>query len=338
MTDPRVLIGVPLYNGERYLEAAVESLLEQTFTDFDLLLLDDHSSDRTPEVARHLAASDPRVRYERNRQRLGLVGAWNRALELCAAKYPNAQYFAWGSDHDLWDRRWLEALSTELDCNDDVVLCYPLRDCINDDGDDMGVAPRFFETHGVHDRLDRLRLTVGGMSAGNMIYGLFRLSALLRVTPLRLTILPDRLLLSDLSLEGGFRQVPETLWHRRYREGEVASVGRQRRSIYPHGAPIDSYVPWCITHSSHTARKLLTERRQIDRSRIRIALAIKDFVRQTVKFYLAESPSWRRGRSYARDGFRYSKRVRRRVWRASKRRWRSAAHVVNRLTHTRLGL
>lgn len=77
--QPVVSVCVPTYNGGQYLRAALQSILEQTFTDYELVLVDDNSTDNTEAIARSF--NDPRLRFLRNPQRLGLVGNWNRCLE-----------------------------------------------------------------------------------------------------------------------------------------------------------------------------------------------------------------------------------------------------------------
>src|SRR3989442_1823225 len=71
---PRVSVGMPVYNGERYLAEAVDSLLAQTYEDFELIICDNASTDRTGEIARSYAARDTRVRYARNEKNLGAGG------------------------------------------------------------------------------------------------------------------------------------------------------------------------------------------------------------------------------------------------------------------------
>jgi len=77
--DPRVSVSVPMYNGADHIGECIDSVLQQTFTDFELVLVDDASSDRTVEIARSF--DDGRIRIIQNPQRLGAEGNWNAALE-----------------------------------------------------------------------------------------------------------------------------------------------------------------------------------------------------------------------------------------------------------------
>src|SRR5438034_9026734 len=84
---PRVSVGMPVYNGERYVAEAVDSLLAQTYEDFELIICDNASTDRTGEIARSYAARDTRVRYARHEKSLGAGGNLRRGLALASAEY-----------------------------------------------------------------------------------------------------------------------------------------------------------------------------------------------------------------------------------------------------------
>lgn len=82
---PRVSVCLPTYNGERFVAEAIASILAQRFTDFELLVVDDASTDATREIVR--AFADPRLRLYQNEQRLGIPGNWNRCLALATGEY-----------------------------------------------------------------------------------------------------------------------------------------------------------------------------------------------------------------------------------------------------------
>ena len=81
-TAAPVSICLPIYNGKDYLTECIESILQQTYRDFELLIVDDGSNDASPEIVRAYAARDERIRYHRNEHNLGLVANWNRCVEL----------------------------------------------------------------------------------------------------------------------------------------------------------------------------------------------------------------------------------------------------------------
>lgn len=251
---PRAAIGVPLYNGGKHVAEALESLLAQRYANFGVVLVDDCSTDATAEVALRYFERDRRVRFVRNAERLGMIGNWKRAFELSLHLFPGAEYFAWASDHDVWHPRWLEALMAELDASPDCVLAYPQSFKISSEGEVVSKRPWTFDTRGIADPLPRLRLAVEGMSAGNMVYGLFRADVIRRCGVFRPVLNPDRLLISEASVYGQFRQVPEILWYRRTLAR--VSVERQRAAFFPNGSPLYSQLPWWATHAGALAWSL----------------------------------------------------------------------------------
>jgi glycosyltransferase involved in cell wall biosynthesis len=85
--SPRVSVCIPIFNGETYLRECVNSVLAQTFRDFEVLLVDDHSGDHSEAIAREYCARDSRVRYTRNDLNFGLVGNWNKCAELAKGEW-----------------------------------------------------------------------------------------------------------------------------------------------------------------------------------------------------------------------------------------------------------
>lgn len=83
----RVSIGLPVYNGEQYLAKALDSLLAQTFTDFEVIISDNASTDRTSEICAAYLERDPRIRYYRNQQNIGAAPNFNRTFELATGMY-----------------------------------------------------------------------------------------------------------------------------------------------------------------------------------------------------------------------------------------------------------
>ena len=99
--DPTVTVAIPTYNRAALLPDAIESVLAQTFSDFELLILDDASTDETPTVAR--SYGDRRVRHIRNPKNIGMTANWNRGFELARGTYVSPLH-----DDDRWTDRFLE--------------------------------------------------------------------------------------------------------------------------------------------------------------------------------------------------------------------------------------
>jgi glycosyltransferase involved in cell wall biosynthesis len=225
-----VVLGMTLYNNARHLPEAIDSLLAQTHGDFALVLLDDASADETESVARDYASRDPRITYFRHDRRQAMIATWRDVVEIAIREYPTAEYFAWVSDHDRWHPRWLERLLAELDSDPDAVIAYPITRRIGQTGIELDKGPRLFDTTGCADLRARWRrMCHAAVGAGDMVYGLMRVDALQKAGIFRRVLRPDRLLIAELILIGGVRQVPEALWFRR--ESNGASVDRQRHTL-----------------------------------------------------------------------------------------------------------
>lgn len=245
----RAAVGVPLYDGVVHLRAALGSLRAQDSGDVAVVVVDDSLSDEPGQIVQQEFAG--RIQhYERNSERLGLVATWRRTFERARDLNPGLEYFAWGSDHDVWEPAWARELVAALDANPGTVLAYGMSDWIDDDGKTVR-GPWSFETAGIESDTVRFTSTVRRMRAGDMVYGLFRARALERCGVFRRVLLPDRLLLAELSLEGEFRQVPRMLWHRRAPRRTQREPARQRAA---HGrAPVSLMLPWSLQHAAAIA-------------------------------------------------------------------------------------
>lgn len=228
---PRVALGMTVYNGERFLKQALTSVLAQTFEDFVVAIVDDGSTDGSADVIKQIAATDSRIVFHRNKRRTGMVAAWRRAFKLAQAESQKAEYFAWLSDHDIWHSKWLEVMVGELDQNQKLALVYPLTQFIDDRGELVYKHVPLSSNHGISNVEARFRYTTRNLrGSGNMVYGLFRRQALHRASVFRPTLLPDRLLMIELSLHGQIKQVFSSYWYRR--QLNEATLVRQKRSLF----------------------------------------------------------------------------------------------------------
>ena len=246
------MVGLPLYDVS-LLAPALESLLAQSYDDFAVVVCDDGSEEQgRAAVAPYLSAH---VSYDHNPVRLGLTANWRRTFARARELHGGSAYFAWASDHDLWAPDWLGPLVDALDSAPSAVLAWPRTVALDDEGRELGTTPGF-DTTGLRSRRARFAATVLGVPAGDMVYGLFRADALERCGMFADVLLPDRLLLAELSLLGTFRHVPEATWRRRYRAGVVASRERQLDSFFPAGAPRTAERRWPLQHAAAFVRTM----------------------------------------------------------------------------------
>jgi len=202
---PLVSIGMPVYNGEAYLRAALDALLAQDWPHFELIVSDNASTDATAAVVAEYAARDGRIRYSRNAENLGAVA--NSQLVVDRAR---GKYYLWASCHDLWAPSLLRRCVQIMETDESVVLSFPRAAEIDPDGNRIGPLRGRIDTRGL-SRVARY-YTVTRYITGYAVYGVFRLAALKQVLPIRRVLGPDAFLLHELSLLGSYAHVPEELF------------------------------------------------------------------------------------------------------------------------------
>jgi glycosyltransferase involved in cell wall biosynthesis len=222
-----VSIGVPVYNGERYLAQTLESLLGQTFTDFELLICDNASTDGTAEVARGYAARDRRVRYARSDRNLGLARNFNRAFELSTG-----EYFRWFAGDDLAAPQSLQRCVEVLDREPAVVLAYPKTRLIDAHGQvikdyDDGLHLQSTSPSG------RFRELLHRLGLCNAFYGLMRAAVVRRTGLLGSYSGSDVVFQAELVLHGTFWEIPDVLFFRRmHAAASSAATPEERVAFY----------------------------------------------------------------------------------------------------------
>ena len=89
MTDqtPKLSVGIPVYNGEKYLSYCLDSILNQTFTDFEIIICDNGSTDNTSEICQTYAQSDSRIKFIKNETNIGITGNYNKVFKLSKGQY-----------------------------------------------------------------------------------------------------------------------------------------------------------------------------------------------------------------------------------------------------------
>jgi len=222
-----VAIGLPVYNGANYLAAAIESILQQSYSDFDLVISDNASTDATEEICRDYARRDSRIRYVRQPRNLGAAGNHNVLVGMT-----DSQYFKWAAHDDLIAPGFLAACVGALDANPSVVVASPASNLIDEDGMPLPFSP---ERGGVIDRAGVcwpvLPESNDGLSAVDPavrfaavmlkmvmcveIFGVMRRSALLRTRLQGPFSGADKVLLAEMSLLGPFWLGSQVLFSRR---------------------------------------------------------------------------------------------------------------------------
>jgi glycosyltransferase involved in cell wall biosynthesis len=218
-STPVVSVGVFVYNGERFIEESINSILNQTLTDFELIISDNASTDRTGEIAEAYAQRDDRIRYHRCEKNMG--AGWNarRVYEVATGKY-----FRWAAVDDLLEpdllRRCVEILESDPDC----VLAHPRTKEVDENGTFIKNYVTPMKTD-YDDPVARFReLLLSGGDRCYQIYGVMRMSALRQLPPQGIYVNADGVLLARMSLLGRFYEVPEYLFINRRHSGQSGAT------------------------------------------------------------------------------------------------------------------
>jgi len=215
-TTPYVSVAIPVYNGENFVAEAIESVLGQTWSDLELVICDNGSTDRTEDICKTFAARDSRVRYYRNDTNIGIVKNFNRALALAS---PSSKYFKFAPHDDYYDPTFLEQCVAALDEDPTAVLCNARISIVNERRDvvkrnDVELKADMLEPH------ERFLALLNNSKCFDL-FAVIRRSALAKMPA---PLLPsygnsDGVLLARLGLLGRFQYLDEYLYYNRdYKE------------------------------------------------------------------------------------------------------------------------
>ncbi|NEP60959.1 MAG: glycosyltransferase family 2 protein [Symploca sp. SIO2G7] len=233
--QPCISIGLPVYNGENFLEESLKSLLSQTFEDFELIISDNASTDRTRAICQAYAAQDKRIRYYYNQENFGPAWNYNRVFELSRGKY-----FKWAAHDDICTPEFLEKCFEVLENNPSIVLCYPKTKIINEFSElienynvelkTSSPEPheRFYDLTRLHHRCYQ-------------IFGVIRSSTLAKTPLIDSYAGSDRVLLARISLYGQFFELPEYLFcARRHPQQSIELLFHPKRKL----TRLHQYAVW----------------------------------------------------------------------------------------------
>lgn len=222
---PRVTIGLPVYNGENYLAAAIESVLKQTFGDFELIIADDASTDRTAEICRSYAERDPRVRYHRNARNRGAAPNYNFLVDQA-----RGEFFKWIAHDDEITPDFLATTVAALVARPEAVVAHTRIRVIDKDARELTVYDNAIPLTTQARQSDRFAGIILDRYAHHAFFGLIRMEAL-RKTPVHKSYPGgDRALMAFLALLGPYVHIPEPLyWQRHHPDRYGVKVSNRER-------------------------------------------------------------------------------------------------------------
>lgn len=215
---PRVSIGLPVYNAQKYLHESVDSILSQTFGDFELIISDNASTDDTEDICRNYAKSDNRIRYYRYDKNQGAPWNFNNVL-----RHARGRYFRWQCADDMIAPSHLACCVEMLDREPGVVLCYGRTTIIDDKGNALGEYNNGLNLIESKAK-DRYKHLYDNLELCNVQYGLMRIDAVKKTSLLGNYIGSDEVFLGELAIYGKFREIPEELFFVRMHSGSSSSI------------------------------------------------------------------------------------------------------------------
>ena len=244
----RLSIGLPVYNGDAFLAAAIDSLLAQTFKDFELIISDNASTDGTEAICRERAARDARVRYIRHDVNRGAMFNFNHVVEVA-----RGTYFKWAAHDDVHEPTFLARCVEALDRDPGVVLAFTQLVDINEAGVRIPFPSPALRWDSTRPNV-RFRALCNPHHRCESVFGVMRIDALRRSFLISDYAGCDRVLLAQLSLMGRYYEVPEVLFlHRehaqrstmRYKDSKKRTewfTARPGKPALPHFRMLSGYA------------------------------------------------------------------------------------------------
>lgn len=228
MPSSLVSVGLPVYNGQRYLSIAIESVLAQTHSNIELVICDNCSTDRSEAICRDFSSRDSRVRYHRNERNIGAAGNFCRTFELA-----KGEYFRWLSADDSIGPGSVEKCLTLLMSDPGLALACTKTVFVDELGKETGPYDAVQALPQAR-AIDRVRGAIDQDPWCNAVYGLVRRDTLSRTALLGPFPGSDKTLLTELAMHGRFAEVPEPLFFRRIHPGAYSfAVSAERdRTFY----------------------------------------------------------------------------------------------------------
>ncbi|WP_405240835.1 glycosyltransferase family 2 protein [Lentisalinibacter orientalis] len=220
----KVTVGIPVFNGERWLAETIESVLRQTLQEIEVIVSDNASTDDSWRIAQDIAAGDERVQCYRNAENLGVFRNLDRTFELSSTPY-----FKWCAVGDVVEKSFLEKALEILEQRNEVMLVYSAT----------GFIGRYAHQPSVHDldaslesfdAVERYRAYFSSRGLNSPFHGLIRSRALARTSLNRAFRGSDLCLIAALLLQGPFVRLPDKLLYRRI-EPETATAVKTRAQL-----------------------------------------------------------------------------------------------------------
>jgi len=244
---PLVSVGLPVFNGEKLLAKALDALLNQDYSNLEIIISDNGSTDTTSNICKEFVNKDSRVQYFRSEENLGSSWNFNRVLELS-----NGKYFMWAAHDDLREPAFVRACVEKMEKCPEAVLCQAHTATFIEGRNEMLCVANLDGFESVTGLTERYRQTLKHFPA-TAIYGLYRSSAMRKTRLFEKVIATDLAFIQELSIYGNFVQVPEVLFHyigrkkwNNVHQDFKSFLGKERKPWW--------YLPFVVLFCNHWSR------------------------------------------------------------------------------------
>lgn len=250
---PLVSIGLPVYNGEKYIELALDSLVSQDYKNFELIISDNASTDGTLGICKRYADRDARIAVIENAENHGASWNFQHVRDLA-----RGSYFMWAAHDDLWDPNYISACVALLDCRPNAVVCCSRVLFIDEDGEPVDREFENLDTTG-EGVADRLR-TLLSQHFWCAIYGVMRTDQIQQITVGRRVWGADVVLLLEMLLSGEIVCSDDAcLYYRVFHDKSIETMYHDidpNRRDWPRHAPYTEMIVSMlkVVHASKLAR------------------------------------------------------------------------------------
>ncbi|WP_353932005.1 glycosyltransferase family A protein [Okeanomitos corallinicola TIOX110] len=255
-SQPKLSIGLPVYNGETFLQESLDCLLNQTFSDFELIICDNASTDNTEEICRNYAAQDQRIIYYRNPSNIGCACNFNRVLKLS-----QGEYFKWAAYDDLHAPDYLSKCIHVLEENPDYILCHSHTFLIDKYSNFLQNYEIKMQTNSEKPEIRFHELLTKHFCY--QLYGVIRKKVLEKIPPMGGYGNADGIFVLRLGILGKFYEIPEYLFFARCHDQQSLSMFFPNYMLFTNNNPqyslddLPDFYQYSVWFDSSNKGKLL---------------------------------------------------------------------------------
>lgn len=204
---PLVSIGVPVFNGEKSIGKALNSLINQDYENIEIIISDNASTDKTFDICKKFTLKDSRIKFSPLSRNISGALNFNRTFKLSSGKY-----FLWAAHDDTRDKSFISKCLFKMEKHLDIALCHSYTNIFVENRKTFLCTANLDSFKGISEMIPQYKKTLQDFPAV-AIYGLIRSSAMRKTQLIGNFLGGDIVFINELSLHGKFDQVPSLLFN-----------------------------------------------------------------------------------------------------------------------------